>query len=62
MIDGWIFRTAIKFQRRRYGCHPTFASRLARALAVLRDGGLKPEAIQVIAGAAGGNKWLIPAM
>jgi hypothetical protein len=31
----------------------------ARALAVLRDGGLKPETIRVIAGAAGGPKWLI---
>ncbi|MFZ2041925.1 MAG: patatin-like phospholipase family protein [Desulfobacterales bacterium] len=31
----------------------------ARALAILRDGGLKPETIKVVAGAAGGPKWLI---
>lgn len=31
----------------------------AHALSVLRDGGLKPEAIRVVAGAAGGPKWLI---
>jgi hypothetical protein len=31
----------------------------ARALAVLRDGELKPETITVVAGAAGGPKWLI---
>ena len=31
----------------------------AHALTVLRDGGLTPETVQVIAGAAGGPKWLI---
>lgn len=30
-----------------------------RAMAILRDGGLKPEMIKVVAGAAGGPKWLI---
>jgi hypothetical protein len=51
-----------QFLRSSNPCHPIFASRPARALFVLQDGGLKPEAIQVIVAAAGGPKWLIPAM
>jgi hypothetical protein len=29
------------------------------ALALVRDGGLHPDMVEVIAGAAGGPKWLI---